>query len=112
MTFRSLLLGLLVAMAAFAPAQEKPVCDLLTAAEVADLLGRGGVEKRSILGPNDCTWVVKGHYSFSAVRLAVDAATGQLMVDAALKNVREGEGLPPNEVGRLSHVASRRRISA
>ena len=72
-------------------AQEKAVCDLLTDPEVGDLLGQSAVQKRTIVGAaNDCVWFVKG-FSLTVSRVVDEPATAQMMVDTALKNVRQGD---------------------
>lgn len=80
-----------VAAALPAGAQDKSACDLLTDAEVAELFGKTPAQRRSILGAdNDCHWTVPG-YSFSVMRVVDEPETATMMVDAALKNVRQGD---------------------
>ena len=72
-------------------AQDKNVCDLVTDAEVAELFGKAPAQRRSILGQgNDCHWTVPG-YSFSLTRLVDEPETAAMLVDVALKNVRDGD---------------------
>ena len=81
---------LLTGVASQAQEGSKAVCDLLADSEAADLLGQPSVQKRSILGANDCTWSVKG-YSLSVMRLTDEPETATMMVDVAVKNPRKGD---------------------
>lgn len=87
---RRLALLLVLLMPATASAQDKPMCDLLTDAEVEDLFGKPGVKKRSIIGPNDCNWYMMG-YSLMVNRLVDEPETARMMVETALTNVRDGD---------------------